>query len=367
MVRASSLHDLYCRQDACTPQWVVTRELNQYFLPGRQFNENRQNRTVDRFSKRNREKRMSNPSPRLQRLFNQPREIVESRLVCTEEVHCILCSRFSPSPSLKKRIFGIDYQGFELAECCQCGLRFLSKRPSRENLFNAIYASYWNDDRNPQKAIQRNREIENQIARIESFLQPTTSSLQVLDVGCGDGLFLQHSLQHGWQAKGTEIIPETCDRLQRELSIEMYQGFLPEISFGSQTFDVIRLNQVLEHTIDPWVELYTCQGLLKNDGILFISVPNAGSFQYFLKDIQSRWHLKKNPYKHYAALHHLWFFSRKTLTHLCQGCEFEPFSWSSRVPKRPTQTTAISNIYSRFLETLGYASIQDIYCRKKGK
>ena len=114
-------------------------------------------------------------------------------------------------------------------------------------------------------------------AREEYLLQYLRSnnlgcSGQALDVGCGDGLFLDRLKDlgckpHGLEADSRRVSEETRKKHRIHIGI-LDASFQPE-----QTYDLILILNVLEH-IDNDVEvLRQVRRCLSTDGVLIITVP----------------------------------------------------------------------------------------------
>lgn len=112
-------------------------------------------------------------------------------------------------------------------------------------------------------------------------LLPFHKEGRILDVGCNNGLYLHLLKNLGWQVWGVEI-DRNAYKLAKELNINIFCGNLEEAGFSESFFDVVRLNQVLEHIPDPKKTIKEARRILKKDGKLYISVPNARSFAFFL-------------------------------------------------------------------------------------
>jgi 2-polyprenyl-3-methyl-5-hydroxy-6-metoxy-1,4-benzoquinol methylase len=103
----------------------------------------------------------------------------------------------------------------------------------------------------------------------------------ILDVGCNNGLYLHLLRNIGWRVWGVEIDRNAC-KLAKELNMNIFCGNLEEAGFSEEFFDVVRFNQVLEHIPDPKKTIKEAMRILKKDGRIYISVPNARSFAFFL-------------------------------------------------------------------------------------
>jgi 2-polyprenyl-3-methyl-5-hydroxy-6-metoxy-1,4-benzoquinol methylase len=183
---------------------------------------------------------------------------------------------------------------------------------------------------------------------------------RILDVGCGNGTFLKLGQSRGWEAFGCDIV---LSPYVRELkSFPLWEGRLLEIDFGKELFDAIRFNHVLEHTQNPLAELERSRALLNPGGIIYISVPNIAGVSTHLKNLQSRLHLKKRRWRHYAALHHLWFFTPKTLKRLVEKAGLRVLSWETPVYKKEGQSVFVESGLRQVLERSRSSSILDFYC-----
>jgi len=102
--------------------------------------------------------------------------------------------------------------------------------------------------------------------------------LVILDAGCGDGvnLILLNNFI-GTTVYGMDYNPLRTIRAKKKIQdSSILQGDLLELPFKEQTFDVILLNQVLEHIPEDGAVLRELYRSLKQDGLLIISVPNEG-------------------------------------------------------------------------------------------
>ncbi len=284
-------------------------------------------------------------------LFGRPRAEIEAVLPDREPVVCPLCGR-------EPRRFGVDFQGLHLARCGACGIEFQHPRPVFEQLAAAVYT----DDYHPEghAAVDRFRErtFARQMDRLERYVSRRPAAL--LDVGCGAGAFLGYARTRGWAVAGTDI--HVTENARRHGS-RFWEGQLPDIDFDDARFDAVRLNHVLEHTQDPLRELRQARRVLSDDGVLLIGVPNVAGLSIRLKSLQSRLGLKRRRWKHYGALHHLWFFTPQTLAALVEAAGFAVTHWETPAEDRPGRSGWTRALVRWPLETARLGGILDLYAR----
>ena len=284
-------------------------------------------------------------------LFGQSRDVVEAALPDRESVICPLCQ-------CEPELFGIDFQGFHLARCQVCRLEFQHPRPLFDQLADAVYNESYHPDDHHNVDGTRARIFMRQLSRLERYVSGGTAS--VLDVGCGAGAFLQYAEGQGWEGAGTDVV---VTDVVRKSGIKFWEGKLSGITFATEQFAAIRFNHVLEHTQNPLVELRRARSLITDGGVLLIGVPNIAGFSIRMKNLQSRMGLKNHSWKHYGALHHLWFFTPATLAALVRAAGFEVLAWETPVTDRSDRSGWVSTVIRSPLEVLRVGGILDLYAR----
>ena len=286
-------------------------------------------------------------------LFGRPRAAVEAALRAREPVACPLCRR-PPRP------FGVDFQGFRLARCAGCGLEFQDPRPRFDDLAAAVYGASYHPGAHGAVDPARRRHYHRQLAGLRRLLPAGRRTL--LDVGCGAGAFLRFARRCGWRAAGTDI---RLTGAARRTGARLWEGQLPRIRFDGARFDGVRFNHVLEHTQDPLAELRRARDLVRDGGALLVGVPNLAGLSLRLKSWQSRCGLKRRRWKHYGALHHLWFFTPATLARVVAAAGFEIARCETPVLERPGRPAWVSAAVRAPLEALRAGGIVDLYARAR--
>lgn len=102
----------------------------------------------------------------------------------------------------------------------------------------------------------------------------------VLDVGCAYGYMLQR-FPDSFQKFGIDISEHAICTAKKRLphAILKVGGAEDEIYFKENFFDVILLNDVLEHLKQPELALKNTYKSLKKEGILYITTPNLNSIR----------------------------------------------------------------------------------------
>jgi 2-polyprenyl-3-methyl-5-hydroxy-6-metoxy-1,4-benzoquinol methylase len=103
----------------------------------------------------------------------------------------------------------------------------------------------------------------------------------VLDLGCGNGAFLQSAKSCGWEVVGVDPDPEAAANGIR-MGLNIHLCSVEEFDAKDESFDVITLSHVIEHVHDPIQVLKSCYRLLKNGGQLWLETPNIDSFGHEL-------------------------------------------------------------------------------------
>ena len=115
-------------------------------------------------------------------------------------------------------------------------------------------------------------ELEERAAIISNWIG---SKKKILDVGCRDGVFTGKIMKNN-VVTGVDIDTTALQICRKNLGIETIQHNLnTSFPFLKESFDVVLLGEVLEHSIFPEFLLSEIAHVLKPDGFLVGSVPNA--------------------------------------------------------------------------------------------
>jgi SAM-dependent methyltransferase len=95
----------------------------------------------------------------------------------------------------------------------------------------------------------------------------------VLEVGCAHGGYVALLGWAGFEAVGTELSPWVARFASDTFGVKVLTGLIEDQPFVPGSFDVIVLNDVIEHLPDPVATLTHCARLLTAGGFFVIQTP----------------------------------------------------------------------------------------------
>ena len=99
----------------------------------------------------------------------------------------------------------------------------------------------------------------------------------LLDVGAGLGTFMHAAKKSGWQVHGIEFNKQSVEQGKKLFGLDIVHGnfYKLEDYFPGMKFDLINMNHVFEHVLQPREYLQYLSGFLNPGGCLIITVPNV--------------------------------------------------------------------------------------------
>ena len=135
----------------------------------------------------------------------------------------------------------------------------------------------------------------------------------ILDVGCGSAWFLKAMQRRGWDCYGVDFSANAIASAKKGNDLTLFCDGFEEAPLAQGSFDAITFWQSFEHMPDPKKTLEKAHTLLRDSGVLFISVPNVES-------IEARMGL--TCWFGFELPRHKFLFSKKTLTRALEESGF---------------------------------------------
>lgn len=137
--------------------------------------------------------------------------------------------------------------------------------------------------------------------RIESYGNSIPKNSDVLDIGSGNGAFVDYLNEHNRKGIGVEISEGY------NTNGTTFIGDFVGIEISSHQFDIVTLHDVFEHFVDPIKCLKKIHNLLKDHGTLIIDFPAF---------------YNKEGLHHWKKYEHLWMFTRGQMYRVLEDCLF---------------------------------------------
>ena len=98
----------------------------------------------------------------------------------------------------------------------------------------------------------------------------------LLDVGCWTGSFLVAARERGWSGRGVEPSGWAAARA-RARGLDVVDGHFEDLRIEPASLDLAAACDVVEHLADPAGALRAMAAALRDGGLLYLTVPDAGS------------------------------------------------------------------------------------------
>ena len=205
------------------------------------------------------------------------------------------------SPYIRQIQDSVTGRQFDVLKCDACGVGVTDPFPQE---LQPHYADYYGSRHGITARICTNRRI----ALVTKMAGPGAGR-RLLDVGCGDGMFLQAARAHGWDVAGTELNPEPA----RQSGLDVYNSLDECASKGP--FGCITLWHSLEHMADPRDVMEKVRRLVADDGVVLIAVPD-------FEGLQSR--AFRESWLHLDVPRHLYHFTSDSMDRMLSQTLFTP-------------------------------------------
>ncbi len=102
----------------------------------------------------------------------------------------------------------------------------------------------------------------------------TKKHSKLLDMGCGDGFFLEKIKDLELKKYGIDISEKRIKRASKKSNAKLLQCPAEKTPFENNFFDIVVCTDVLEHVQDSTQVINEIKRIVKKNGIIFISFPN---------------------------------------------------------------------------------------------
>ena len=198
-----------------------------------------------------------------------------------------------------------EYSKHHLVRCLKCSFAFSRKIPSDSELAYVYNTFFLIQQSVSPITVKRYHEM---LGYFERFRK----SNNIIDVGCGDGYFLDEAKKRGWNVYGTEYMDSKVE-FCRQKGINMSQGILDPHNYAPDFFDVIASIEVIEHINNARDEIKNFYKILRPGGIAYVTTPHYNSLSRHL--FHGKWNIIDYP-------SHLSYYTKKPMRRLFEESGF---------------------------------------------
>jgi SAM-dependent methyltransferase len=193
----------------------------------------------------------------------------------------------------------------------------------------ADLAAFYAQDRLSGEAAWQDHEANlARFARILRAIERHRAPGRFLDVGCSIGTSLVVARERGWQAVGLELSQPAAAYGREKWQLDIRAQTLADAAFPSGSFDAVLMHHTLEHVEQPDRVVADLRQLLAPGGVLYLALPNHGSW---------KGRLLGPCFGYGVTVEHLWHFTVPSLRRLVaqQGMRvLRTSTWSYRQDPR---------------------------------
>lgn len=219
---------------------------------------------------------------------------------------CPICSGQEFKTVLLVKDHTVSGKLFSIKKCLQCGFHLTSPRPATDDLGDYYKSENYISHTGTARSITDRIYLKARTYTLrwkQNLIRRYTDEKTLLDYGCGTGEFLAFCKSNNWKITGVEPSPLANQQASKITGTEVYKS----IALVDYEVSVITLWHVLEHVPDLNETLTKLKSRLKENGTMFIAVPNLNSWdaQHYDED----WAAYDTP-------RHLWHFGKSQMTKL---------------------------------------------------
>jgi len=223
--------------------------------------------------------------------------------VTLETVTCDLCGSAAREPVLHLRdlLAHTTDLSLPLMRCRDCGLLYLSPRPTAETLGAYYPSDYAPFERRGLAGWAKARLTRREVTALWPLLAPPA---RVLDLGCATGDLLQAIREHGNDHLIGIEPSERAAAIARSRGLDVRTDDLRGTALPAASLDIALVSHVIEHLPSPSDALAELRRVVRPGGHLVIWLPNGDSLAARV------W---RDAWIGYDAPRHLYTFTPRTL------------------------------------------------------
>lgn len=162
-----------------------------------------------------------------------------------------------------------EFMHYRLVDCPACDLLYATPLPSEEYLINGYGEAAYDSSIEAHYAAATYADI------LSTFVEQLPARHGALDIGAGDGAFLEHLLEFGFdQVEGVEPSRAPIAAARNDIKPLIREGSFNTEDFVPNSYNLVTCFQTLEHLYNPLEMTKSVYRLLKPGGAAFFICHN---------------------------------------------------------------------------------------------
>jgi SAM-dependent methyltransferase len=229
-------------------------------------------------------------------------------------VNCPICNFDRAQNLLELNCGNLDnstlYQSVKINGCEKCGHIYNKLSPNEianlKKYYNEEYAptNFGSPDKTGDRPGSNNINNFGRYDQIYNLVSKyIKKDFRVLDVGCAMGGFLDYLQLKGLKKlSGIDPVAKYVETAKENNTHDIRVGVAESIPFTDKVFDLIIMDQVMEHLVNPIYAFREAKRVLTNGGLLCLGVPDAMRYNknYFF---DFYWFIMREHIQHFDTEH----------------------------------------------------------------
>lgn len=226
---------------------------------------------------------------------------MKKRLNFSSKIKCRIC--LTGKQALKYK-----FNDYNLYQCANCGFEYIENPPTNKEIL-----AYYSEKDYEDPVFAEKRITDDSIRSLNIIDRCYSGKKEIFDVGCGRGIFLKQAQIRGWKTFGLDYSKEAIKYAREVLNLDVINADIVKFS-SIKKYNIISLNQIIEHFEDPQLLIEKVKNLLEPHGYVYIATPNISSLSAKYNGIN---------FDYYIPPEHLSLFNYNCLSLLLKSVDFK--------------------------------------------
>lgn len=239
--------------------------------------------------------------------------------ICEKDNSAILYRENFDVKKINSRIFSArrlpDRIHYRMVKCKKCSLVYsdpILEYNKIEKLYKKSFTTY-DEHLENLKQTYGFYLLQLEKFRVASYELKKKKTFRLLEIGCGNGFFLEEAKRQGYDVYGVEPGEKSVEKAKKNIKKNIIVDIFKPGQFRKNFFDVICCFQTFDHIPDPNGLLNECYKVLKKGGLVLFFNHDIGAWQNRIMG-------EKSPI---IDIEHTYLFDKQTMRKMFKKHKFK--------------------------------------------